>query len=492
MRNKLLFSFRNKQTQLWLISILFALLYVSISLVNHYNFRTYALDLGAYTNALYDYLHFQWNDSTVFKEVPENLLSDHFDLYLIIFAPLSLLFGTYTLLVVQIVAVLIGGWGVYRYFSVDKKGRSLALMAAAYFYLFFGNFSAISYDYHSNVVAASIVPWFFVFVKQKKIGLATLMVFLIVVAKENISLWMAFIALALSLEYRRDKFLRNYLMLVFILCLAYFAWITSFVMPYFSNNNAYPHFHYSFLGNNSLEAFLFLIKHPLESVKVLFINHVNHPMGDYIKAELHILLLISGLPFLLRKPQYFLMLIPIYFQKLFHDNIGMWGIDGQYSVEFAPIMVIGVFSVIATFSDIRLKKWLGLLMVALSLGCTLRIMDNTVYYTNKNKIRFYKVSHYQRDINVPLVHQKLKLIPDDAIVSAESKLVPHLALRDKIYQFPLVNDAEFIVYTSIENTYPLDEEQFYQQINVYRNAPDWVVMFENEDLTILRKKTQFK
>jgi uncharacterized membrane protein len=215
-------------------------------------------------------------------------------------------------------------------------------------------------------------------------------------------------------------------------------------------------------------------------------------MGDYIKAELHILLLISGLPFLLRKPQYFLMLIPIYFQKLFHDNIGMWGIDGQYSVEFAPIMVIGVFSVIATFSDIRLKKWLGLLMVALSLGCTLRIMDNTVYYTNKNKIRFYKVSHYQRDINVPLVHQKLKLIPDDAIVSAESKLVPHLALRDKIYQFPLVNDAEFIVYTSIENTYPLDEEQFYQQINVYRNAPDWVVMFENEDLTILRKKTQFK
>ena len=73
--------------QLIILVILFASLYSFISLVNHYNFRTYALDLGLYTNALYDYLHLQWNDSSVFKEINENLLADHFDLYLIIFSP---------------------------------------------------------------------------------------------------------------------------------------------------------------------------------------------------------------------------------------------------------------------------------------------------------------------------------------------------------------------------------------------------------------------
>lgn len=272
------------------------------------------------------------------------------------------------------------------------------------------------------------------------------------------------------------------------MCLGYFVLITSVLLHWFSNDSVYPHFHYSILGSNSAEALLFLIKHPWESVQVLFVNHIHHPLGNYIKAELHILLLIAGLPFLLRKPQYFLMLIPIYFQKLFHDNIAMWGIDGQYSVEFAPIMAIGVFSVIDTFSNVKLKKWLGLLMVVLVLGCTLRVMDNTVYYTNKNKIRFYKASHYQRDIDVRLVHEKLKLIPDDAIVSAESKLVPHLALRDKIYQFPLVKDAEFIVFTSIENTYPLTEDQFNQRISGYRNSLGWEVLFGNKDLTILKKR----
>ena len=73
--------------RLFLVVVVFGILYCMISLVNHYNFRTYALDLGAYTNALYDYVHFRWNDSTVFKEVGENLLSDHFDLYLIIWSP---------------------------------------------------------------------------------------------------------------------------------------------------------------------------------------------------------------------------------------------------------------------------------------------------------------------------------------------------------------------------------------------------------------------
>jgi len=186
------------------------------------------------------------------------------------------------------------------------------------------------------------------------------------------------------------------------------------------------------------------------------------------------------------------MLVPIYFQKLFHDNYLMWGVSGQYAIEFAPILIIGSFSVIAELKNDRWQKVMLLVLMLGISGSTLRVMDNTVFYTDKNKIRFYKSSHYKRDINVRLVHDQLNLIPAESIVSAESKLVPHLALRDKIYQFPLVNDAEFIVFTSIENTYPLDEEQFYRQIKVYRNSPEWKVLFENEDLTILRKNPLFK
>ncbi len=132
--------FRNKY--LLITVIFFGSVYSLISLVNHYNFRTYALDLGAYTNALYDYRHLQWNDSSSFNEIPENLLADHFDLYLIIFSPLSLIFKSYTLLIVQILFILIGGIGIFKYFSSIKSSSPIPLLATICFYLFFGFFLA--------------------------------------------------------------------------------------------------------------------------------------------------------------------------------------------------------------------------------------------------------------------------------------------------------------------------------------------------------------
>ena len=114
-----------KNKKLTIILFGFGILYSLISLVNHYLLRTYALDLGAYSNALYDYSHFQWNDSTVFKSIKENLLADHFDLYLIIFSPLSLVFKTYTLLLVQLVFILLGGLGIYKYFIFSYKNEKL-------------------------------------------------------------------------------------------------------------------------------------------------------------------------------------------------------------------------------------------------------------------------------------------------------------------------------------------------------------------------------
>ena len=230
------------------------------------------MDLGAYTNALYDYVHFQWNDSAVFKNVSENLLADHFDLYLFLLAPLSLLFGTYTLLIVQIAFLLFGGVGVYAYLLSSGKSKSIALFAAIFFYSFFGVFAAVSFDYHSNVIAASLIPWFFYFVRKENLIKGSIVLLLILVAKENMSLWLIFVCIGLAFEYRKNKYLRNYLIASSIFSSLYFVIITMLVMPWFSNGGMYPHFHYSVLGSSSSEAIIHLITHPIDSLKVLFIK----------------------------------------------------------------------------------------------------------------------------------------------------------------------------------------------------------------------------
>jgi len=468
--------------------LIFGTIYSLISIVNHYNFRTYALDLGAYTNALYDYVHFQWNDSTVFKNVGENLLADHFDLYLILFSPFSLIFGTYTLLILQIVFLLFGAIGIYKFFETSPKTARLSIYATIYYCLFFGVFSALSFDYHSNVVATSLIPWFFYLIKKRKLISSSLLLLAIVVAKENISLWLVFVCIGLAIQYRKDLPIRNYLMLATLFCMIFFISITSFVMPAFSNENMYPHFHYSVLGKNFHEAIFNLLRHPFEMMKVLFTNHTNHPYGDYVKLELHALIILSGLPLLFKKPQFLFMLIPIYFQKLLHDDYSMWGIGGQYSIEFAPIMAIGIFITISEFKNNKLINILSLTVLSLTLFCTLRIMDNTIFPTSKSRIRLYQASHYTSNYNVSNLHRQLSMIPKDGIVSAQSAFVPQLALRDKIYQFPLIKDAEYVVYSLKENCYPITKDAFINFINELENSIEWTIQYKDEDITILKRK----
>jgi len=257
-------------------------------------------------------------------------------------------------------------------------------------------------------------------------------------------------------------------------------------MPLISNAGSYAHFHYSYLGNNFTDAFIHLISHPIDSVKVLFTNHTNDTHGDFVKMELHVLLVTSGILFLIKKPQYILMLLPIYFQKLFHDNYSMWGIGGQYSIEFAPIMTIGIFLTISELNSKRLIKYLSLFVLLLATASTIKTMVNTVYYTDKIRIRFYEKSHYQNSYDVSNVHKQLSKIPKHVVVSSQSPFLPHLSLRDNIYQFPIIKDAEYIVYSDKENPYPMTQDEFESAINELEHSKDWEVFYK-KDITILKK-----
>jgi uncharacterized membrane protein len=470
--------------------VFFGIIYSLISIVNHYTFRTYALDLGLYTNALYKYAHFKLADSLMFNVNYEILLADHFDLYLVIFAPLVYIFGTYTLLVVQIASILAGGAGVFMYFKLtDSKHEYLAHFATLFFFLFYGIYSALSFDYHSNVVAAMLIPWFFYFFKRRKYLVSLLLTVLVLIAKENMALWLIFICLGMAFEYRKNNTALTFLSAFILISLIYFMLIIDVIMPKLSNSNQYNLFSYSVLGETPFEAIKNLLMHPIDNLKVLFTNHNKSINGDYVKLEMLILVILSGAYLLFLKPRYLIMLIPIFFQKLYHDNYLVWGIGGQYSIEFAPILAIGIFSSVNEFKE---KKYVNMMTAIVILGVllsTIRVMDNTVFYTQKSRIRIYQASHYKRNYDVSPVHRQLRNIPSDASVSAQSPFVPHLSLRDKIYQFPIVNDAEYIVFSDKEGKYPLDDETFNSAVNQFLDSEEWETWFKSGDLVILKRKS---
>lgn len=475
---------------LFLLLLFSGIIYSLIALFNHYLFRTYALDLGLYTNALYKYAHFRLADTRMIYNFTEPLLGDHFDLYLIIFSPFVYILKSYTLPVIQITAILAGGLGIYKYFEMTgKRYEFVSIAASLYFFVFFGVYSAISFDYHSNVVAAMLIPWFLILLKQEKYLPAALLLLLILVAKENMALWMIFVCSGVMIESRKNKKAVIILSAFAFFSLLFFLAVIYFIIPALTESGRYNLFSYSIIGHSPADALKNLFLHPMKYIGNFFTNHTANPAGDYVKTEMHILILISGLYLLFTRPAYLIMLIPIYLQKAYHDNPQVWGIFGQYSIEFAPVMAIGIFSFI---NDLKKKKtalWISALVIAGAVLATFRTMDHTVMYTQKSKIRFYQASHYARGYDVNVVYRELEKIPPDAAVSAQSPFVPHLALRDKIYQFPIVNDATYIILSENEETYPLKKDVFAEEVNTIKASGTWAVVYSGEGLLVFRRVT---
>ncbi len=482
------FNLNNNRFKITITLSLFGIIYASISLVNHYFFRTSALDLGLYTNALYDYSHLQWNDSTTFKKVSENLLADHFDLYLIIFSPLSYLFGSYTLLIVQISAILLGGLGVNKYFKSISPGY--ALNATIYFLSFFAIYSALAFDYHSNVIAAMVVPWFLLYFKKGKYLVSFLLLFFILIAKENMSLWMVFICLGLTFDYLKYKKQLFVLSSFILFSASYYFVVVHWIMPGISNSGSYPHFHYSAIGNNSFDAVIHILLHPIDSAKMMFINHTGDPAGDYVKLEFHLLALLSGGFLLFFKPNYLIMLIPVYFQKLFHDYVTMWSVADHYSIELTPILAIGGFIVISRVKSKKWKNYLSYILIFLAVAVTIRVMDSTTVYTNKSSVRFYNVDHYHKDYNVKLVHNKLKEIPGNVAISVQTNFLPHLALRNKAYQFPIIKDAEYVILAPCERPYPINQEDYDKLVEEIDRSSMWNLYYSSSSILIYKKQIE--
>ena len=444
---------RNRTITLAAVFTVAGVLYALISFVNHYLFKTYTLDLGLYTHAMYDYIHFRIDDCSMFKTTPQCILSDHFDLYLMILSPLVLVFGSYTLLVVQIAAVLLGGWGIYKLIGLYTDDDWLPILAAATFFFSFGIIHAIAFDYHSNVLAAMMLPWLLYFLKCKKYGLSTLFAVLFVIGKENMSLWLFFVAIGLMWDYRKDKKTLWYLIGYAVFSIVYFFVINMVVMPKLGGSGG-GFARYAYLGDNYAEIAKNLITHPAELARILFTNTLGKPHYDGIKAEFYFCALATGMLLTLLKPNYFLMLVPLIAQKMLASDRLFWGISFQYSVEFMPVLVISSFLVI-----VKLKKRLPQLLLACALLLSTVL---TTFYTIGvpkawilvDQLCVYQGRHYeQKDFDAQYARQLIKQIPDDASVCAAMTFVPHLYARPEIYDMYAVGNRVNADYVLIPDSY---------------------------------------
>jgi len=480
----------------WTIILFFTCIYFSISIYNHYNFRTFAFDLGIKNQVLWDYAHGRMNYNSLMPELngQVNVLANHFEPVLFIFAPLYYIFGSYTLLLVQIGCILVGGYGLYKYIAEISGDRIFAALGMAMFYGMWGVFGALSFDFHTNVIAAVMLPWIFYGIQQKKNWIWVVTLIFILLCKENMALWMAFVGIGIFLHWRKDKKRRLVGVMISAISAAYFVGVMKYAMPFFADGKiSYLHFKYSALGNNWTEALQTVFTKPGYTFRLLFDSHVtggNVDLNNKAKIELHTFVFLSGGIFLLLRPQFLVMLIPIYAQKMFSDDAVKWSIFHQYSIEFVPIIVLATFCFINKAQNPVVKILAGVLLFLGSFDASKEFIGlwKPAPY-GKVLTNFYQTSHYKREIPVKELNELVNATPKNVSVSATFYLVPHIANRKTVYQFPEIKQAEYILITDDQEAYyPLDPAGYRTVRDSLLQSENWNVELQTEHGYLLKRK----
>jgi len=472
----------------------FGLLYSSISLVNHYNFRTSAQDLGMFNHALYCFSHFQPSYYTLSSDGTEvHYLADHFSPITILYSPFYYLFGNYTALLIQIFSILFGALGVYRIAGMYWNDALSKNLLTVHFLSVWGIYSALGFDFHNNVVAAMLIPWFILYWKKKNHLKILLFYVLLLMTKENIPLWLCFVILGLIIEERNfnwKKLIRFELPLLFFSAV-YFLFVVGYLQPHLiggitdSQLDRYAH-----IGDGLGGMLEKLFDDPRYLFSLLFESHEANPLYIGVKSELYFALLLSGGLALVYKPEYLLMLVPVLLQKMLADNPNIWSTGYQYSVEFVPVLTIAVLLVLAkTKCPLKYKQIVLGLAVLASCWCSYLIIDKnkSLWYDNI-RWAFYKKEHYQPEFDRDDVFSAISKIPDNEPVSAITQLTPFLERREKLYMIPHVKDANYVVtLKSMQSPYPLSREEHHDFIDSLKHVSDFNIFKENESMIVFKR-----
>ncbi|MEK7547679.1 MAG: DUF2079 domain-containing protein [Patescibacteria group bacterium] len=447
-----------------------AIFYGLLSIIPHINFQTNAFDLGIFNQAIQKYASFSFGPNTI-REV-DTLLADHFELLLFIFSPLYHLFGSYTLLIIQILFSLFGAFGCYLLIHKETTNKFLATSSLIIFLIFFGLITAIAFDYHNNVIGAMFIPWLFYTLKLRKIKLYYLILTLLLFSKETMPLIAIFFGIG-TILFEKKEVKKHGIITTIISVIYFFASLK--IISYF-NNGTYDHLPYATLGNSPIEILQTIVYHPFQSLSMLFDNTV--------KIKMWILLLMSGGILTIFQPRYLLLMIPIIAGKFFSSEEVYWGFSHHYAVEFAPIIAISSILTINRLKKENIKKGLALVIIALNI-----IILSQIHLYNGDKIsRIFDINYYKNPFRED-ISSALEIVKKADSVSAQNTFVPHLT-NDKIYLFPKIDNSKYIILNiNDKNIWPfksqkelIEEIEKIDQNNNYRN------IYESNGIKVLERK----
>jgi uncharacterized membrane protein len=406
------------------------ILFMSVlTVARHNSFMTHAFDLGIQDQVVYNILHTGRMVTTLLGSGEERVY-DHFSPIFYLVAPLYALFqDARILLVLQSVFLGIGAIPLFLLTRAKTSSATLACTLAVGYLLYPALHGVNLGDFHQIAFVSGLLLFALYFLEagRHRLFLATLALALL--AKEEIALSVAAIGIYILLAKRQPRLG----LALTLFGLGYFAGVVGWLMPRLGSVESAEWRYATFIlpGKGLLQSFAFnFITNPL--YPLLFV--ASHP--DKLAYLGQLFLPVLFLP-LLAPAAAWITALPALLLPLLTVPEADYGIRFHYSAHITPFVFFLAALALQRIGSARLKP--------AALAVSLLVASIAMSYEYGQLISPTDRALPRANPRDATITSFFSEIPRQASVSALSDLVPHLSARRKIYLFPVVVDADYLL-----------------------------------------------
>ena len=461
---------------LWAAIGAFAAGFGALAVLRHLAFNTGRFDLGNMVQAVWSTAHGDVLSVTSLRGPQISRLGAHFDPILAAFAPLWWLWPDPSLLlVVGVVAVALGAVPVHllarKHLGSERAGVGFAL---AYLLYPPTQWLALN-EFHPVALATPLLLLAFWYLDEDRLLAFAAVAAAACLTKEHIG----FAVAALGVWYAFARGRRRAGAAIAVAGSAVAVLAITVVVPHFAPGGASPFAgRYREVGGSPAGILETVVTDPLRVLETAF-------DGNALPYLLELVLPLAALPLL--APLAALTALPELAANLLSTTRTQQSIHFHSTAAAIPGLVVA-----AVFGASRLRRRgrpvvTGVVVVALAANYLLGAIPVWRAFPGGESLgtREHLVSPHDR-----VAARAVRLIPEDAVVTATNSLGAHLSERRRVHSFPFLHDSEWIAADETRPGYAdrISALATTERLRRLRLDPDWRIVFDEDGITVFRRR----
>jgi uncharacterized membrane protein len=451
--------------------------FAALSVLRQKAFFTGRFDMGNMVQAVWSTAHGHPLRMTDLHGEQISRLAAHVDPILVVFAPLWWIWPSpYLLLVAQALAIGLGALPVYWLARKHLRSSRAALGFACAYLLYPATGWLVLNEFHPVALATPLLLFAFWFLDEDRVLPFALCAVAASLCKEEI----AFVVAGFGIWYalaRRRWWIGG---AVAALGLGWGLVAIAVIIPHFNDGQSSDFYgRYSEVGGSPGGIVKTAFTHPLRILEAAFSGRDLHYLWQ-LAMPLAFVFLLAPLVLVAALPELAINLLsatPTQTSIHFHYTAGL----------IAPLLVAAVLGAA------RLRRWafpIAALVAVAALVGNYHLGPIPGWRHLPGGQTFQSTAARVTDHDA-VAERALRLIPDDAVVSATNTLGAHLSARRRFLSFPFLQDATWIAADETQPGYadryaPLPTAL---QLVWLRRNPEWRLVFEQDGILVFRRVT---